>query len=37
MGTIDRSLPAIAPSVTEILRRPERTWQAEDFRRGSVD
>ena len=32
MGSINTELPMIAPSVTGILREPERAWRAEEFR-----
>jgi hypothetical protein len=31
MGTINESLPAVAPSVDAILRHPNRVWHAGDF------
>ena len=32
MGSIDTELPTIAPSVTGIMREPDRAWRTEDFR-----
>jgi len=32
MGSIDNELPSIAPSVTEIMREPDRAWRSQDFR-----
>lgn len=32
MGSINTELPTIAPSVTGILREPDRAWRTEEFR-----
>jgi hypothetical protein len=32
MRSIDTELPTIAPTVTDIMREPDRAWRTEDFR-----